>query len=269
MLLRSLEKLHQKELTMAMMLSKKKRPTREEKPFYEKEKITQLVLDPRTAIKLVQFINKKMISSVDYPISTGKEAVVFRASTPEGKFLAVKIFKFETSAFVHMMDYVEGDPRFEHVKKQKRQLVVAWARKEFSNLRLATRAGAPVPEPVACKDNIVFMQFLGENGVPYSLLKDVELEEPEEVLAQIIDGMKKLFSVKLIHADLSAYNILLGYEKGKEKPFFIDVGQAVLKSHPRAREFLEKDCGNIANFFSKQGLKVDAQQIFKEVVGSA
>lgn len=266
MLLRSLEKLHQKELTMAMMLSKKKRPTREEKPFYEKEKITQLVLDPRTAVKLVQFINKKMISSVDYPISTGKEAVVFRASTPDGKFLAVKVFKFETSAFVHMMDYVEGDPRFEHVKKQKRQLVVAWARKEFSNLRLATKAGAPVPEPVACKDNIVFMEFLGENGVPYSQLKDVELEQPQEVFEQVKDGMQKLFAVKLIHADLSPYNILLGYdEKGKEKPFFIDVGQAVLKNHPRAREFLFKDCSNIANFFSKQGLKVDAQQLFEEV----
>jgi len=46
---------------------------------------------------------------------------------------------------------------------------------------------------------------------------------------------------------------------------FIDLGQAVTVHHPNSREFLERDCRNVANFFSRQGLEVAEDDLFEFV----
>ena len=50
---------------------------------------------------------------------------------------------------------------------------------------------------------------------------------------------------KLVHADLSEYNLLYH----KSKVWVIDVSQAVEHDHPKALEFLRKDCQCITYFF--------------------
>ena len=52
---------------------------------------------------------------------------------------------------------------------------------------------------------------------------------------------------RLVHADLSEYNIL--YDGGHL--CLIDVSQSVEHDHPNALEFLRKDCHNINEFFRK------------------
>lgn len=70
---------------------------------------------------------------------------------------------------------------------------------------------------------------------------------------------------RLVHGDLSEYN-LLWY---KNKLVFIDVSQSVEQDHPRALEFLRKDCSNIADWFRKRGLAVmSARELFDFVVHS-
>ena len=65
--------------------------------------------------------------------------------------------------------------------------------------------------------------------------------------------MRRLYNdARLIHADLSEYNIL--YMKGT--CYVIDVGQAVVTSHPKAMIYLERDAVNITNFFKKIPRKV-------------
>ena len=264
-------------------LWKRKRPPREEKPFRERLKIAGKVLDDPTVDIIVRFINNKLLKSLDYPIAEGKESTVFRATAGENEvakqfakefgnnFFAVKIFKYETSAFLHMSKYIEGDPRFKHAKHKKRPLVQQWAAKEFANLGEAFKAGAPVPRPVKRKQNVVVMQFIGtEEGRPYALLQQVVLQEPEKVLQKILEGILKLYQSGLVHADLSPYNILIRLgESGKEQPVFIDMGQAVLLQHPRAQKFLEHDVQTILNYFKKLGVEADFQEELDKIVGKS
>jgi RIO kinase 1 len=114
------------------------------------------------------------------------------------------------------------------------------------------RAGVNVPEPIAFSGNILVMEFLGEEGYRAPLLVEVIEELPvdtiEKMYKQVIEQMKLIVcKAKLVHVDLSEYNIMLW----QGKPWIIDVSQAVEHSHPLAKEFLERDISNITRFFTK------------------
>ena len=68
---------------------------------------------------------------------------------------------------------------------------------------------------------------------------------------------------KLIHADLSEYNMLWH----ENKVWFIDVSQSVEPFHPHALEFLYRDCTNVVEFFTKCGVAdvLQAHELFNKV----
>jgi len=247
---------------MALRLSKRKRPAREEKPLRALPKIAERVFDDKTIEVLLHFLNQGVIKSVDYPVAMGKEAVVFRCTGPKG-FLAAKVYKYETTAFKSFRKYIEGDERFSGVRTQLRPLVRAWARKEYSNLRLCRAAGVPVPEPVAQRENVVVMEFLGEAGLPFAKLVEAVVEKPGEMLEAVLDGVKKMYEAGLVHADLSPFNVIVF----RGKPYFIDVSQSVLLSHPMAQAFLERDVENILKYFEKLGVKRDKERTLEWIRG--
>lgn len=81
------------------------------------------------------------------------------------------------------------------------------------------------------------------------------LENPEEVLQQIIDIIKNAYSkAKLIHGDLSEHNVIINLENMKS--YIIDWPQYVSTANPRAYEVLKKDVENILKFF-KRKFKLD------------
>lgn len=250
---------------MARRISKRKQPEREVKQLKVVEKISGKVLDEKTISVLVDFINNKAIKSLDYPISTGKEAVVFKSTSAQGTPLAVKVFKYETSCFHNMLDYIQGDKRFSQGIHNQRELVDVWARKEFANLKKCFAAGVRVPKPIKCRQNVIVMEFIGANEVASPLLAKTKLDYPTDVYEKVIALMKKMFEAKLVHADLSEFNILLSIEKGVEQPVFIDLAQAVLLDHPKAKEFLQRDCFNVAKYFSKRGVETDEKTVYNFV----
>ncbi|MGB9576964.1 MAG: serine protein kinase RIO [Candidatus Micrarchaeia archaeon] len=247
---------------MAFHASKRKLPPRELKPFKEKfSKTAERVLDDKTVEVLLRFLNAGVIKSLDYPIAQGKEAMVFRATwvdrdSGEKGFRAVKVFKYETSSFSKsMMDYLWGDPRF-NARGSRREIVKVWARKEFANLRLCFDAGVRVPEPIAWKENVLVMEFLGEQGIPSPLLEHAVLSDPQKVLEMLLEDVRKMLRAGLVHADLSSFNVIMH----KGEPYIIDLGQAVLLEHPKARELLERDVHNLVNFFAKRGATKSFQE---------
>lgn len=220
----------------------------------QERKIESEVFDHFTLKILAKIMKKGLIATVDYPINTGKEANVFHATSPEGAHLAVKIYKIETAPFFRKEDYLAGDPRFRKIKNNSRDIVFAFARKEFKNLELSTRAGVNCPKPFYVNNNVLVMSFIGEENLPYPTLNVVG-PNSESDLDSVLDDIKKMYGAKLVHADLSEFNIILA-----DKPYLIDFGQAVLLQHPKSNEFLERDVRNVLHYFSKFGFKRDLEK---------
>ena len=240
----------------------KKRPPKEKFLLKERWEIEDLVFDKETLLALSKIIEKGIFNKLDYLISMGKEANVYRAKASD-EFVAVKIYKKETARFFRRHSYIIGDPRFPSVPKTERELVNAFASKEFKNLKVAYKANVPAPIPLYHYKNVVVMSFLGKEGLPYPRMVDgvVEKKDFEEIVEQI----KRLYSYGLVHGDLSEYNILKG-----DKNYFIDFGQGVVLKHPRSDELLQRDIRNIVNYFKKKlALNIHVENVMRYVKGEA
>jgi RIO kinase 1 len=213
----------------------------------EETRTASEVFDRTTLLSLYDLIKVGALDLLHGVIKTGKEANVFRGVSREGETVAVKIHRLSTGDYQKMLKYLDGDPRFRGIKKSRRSVVFTWVRKEFKNLQRAERAGVRVPSPIAYKNNILVMEFIGEGDVSAPLLKFASLEDPEETFLSLLRSVRTLYCQGgLVHADLSEYNVLM--DRGV--PVLIDLSQAVVKEHPRAREFLERDLENLLAFFS-------------------
>jgi RIO kinase 1 len=231
----------------------------------EKFKVFKEVFDEPTMKAISKLASDGYIDYMLGVISTGKEANVYLVKTPDNKSLAAKIYRIETSAFENMWKYVKGDYRFENAKLDKRNIVLIWAKKEFKNLQLAENAGVRVPKPIICRRNILLMEFIGEGEIAAPTAKNCPPENLDEWMKTILENIKKLYQrAGIVHSDLSEYNIL-NYDG---EPVIIDIGQAVVKEHPQADEFLRKDIQNVLNWFKKLGVTTPlVDKVYKEIVG--
>lgn len=212
------------------------------------------VFNEYTIENLMKLINKGVIAEIHGVVGLGKEAKVFWAESPEGKDLAVKIFYTTTTQFIKgRYRYISDDPRFRKMRISNiNKLIELWCRKEFGNLKNAYEAGIRVPRPIAFYKNILVMEFINyydEHGVPAPLIKDEPPEDPEKAYLTIINYIERGFILgKIVHADLSEYNIV---NTGKEL-VVIDWGSAVKSTHPEAVNLLHRDIKNINRYFKSE-----------------
>jgi RIO kinase 1 len=219
------------------------------------------VFDKSTLLLLGRLISNKIIEQMDFPLATGKEANVFRALTPEHERVVVKIYRTSTLTFKHIYTYLEGDPRFKYGLKNRREIIDEWAKKEYKNLERLHQAKVRVPRPLKRIHNILIMEYIGDEHQAAPMLKDVELRDPKKIYNELLVFIRRMYKAEIVHADLSPYNVLM-YQ---EKPYVIDVGQAVLLEHPNAFDFLRRDIHNIVQYFKKYGITKDEQQIFESI----
>jgi RIO kinase 1 len=149
------------------------------------------VFDTATLMALYELAKKGYIDAMGGSVSTGKEANIFHAISKKDDTLeiAVKIYMISTANFNAMKEYILGDPRFTGIKQSRKDIILAWARKEFKNLKRAEEAGVRVPKPYVTKRNILLMEFIGKDGTPMPQLKDVKLTEKEaqSIFNRILD----------------------------------------------------------------------------------
>ncbi|KAG8936293.1 protein kinase rio1 [Tulasnella sp. 418] len=214
------------------------------------------VLDPRTRVILLKMIGRGLIFEVNGCISTGKEANVYHAFTPARTHLALKIYKTSILIFKDRDRYVSGEHRFRHgyARRNPRKMVKVWAEKEMRNLKRLTNSGIRCPEAIEVRENVLVMGFLGdEDGWASPRLKDAEIPASAalDLYMELIISMRRMYhSCKLVHADLSEYNILYH----KSHLYFIDVSQSVEHDHPHAFDFLRKDISNVDEFWGRRGV---------------
>jgi len=192
------------------------------------------------------------------PISIGKEANIFTAEKEDGKLIVVKIYRLENCNFNKMYDYIRADVRYANMKRQKRQIVFAWAQREYRNLMIA-REVIKVPTPIAIKDNILLMEYIGDKEVALKLKDDIP-KDPKKFFDDVVKNMRKLYKKGLIHGDLSDFNILNHHQK----PVFIDFSQGSTTDSANADELLERDVCNVCNFF-KRHIDVDEKKTLEEI----
>ncbi|KAH9947589.1 RIO1-domain-containing protein [Amylocystis lapponica] len=239
------------------------------------------VLDPRTRIILFKMIGRGLVFEVNGCVSTGKEANVYHALTPDRMHLALKIYKTSILVFKDRDRYVSGEYRFRrgYSRHNPRKMVRVWAEKEMRNLKRLRTAGIRCPDPVEVRENVLVMGFVGDKeGWASPRLKDAEIAATAfpALYVELLAIARKIFvECKLVHADLSEYNVLYHVddmqpssttpspplapaEPGTVPPghlYIIDVSQSVEHDHPHAFDFLRADLHNIEDFFSKRGVQ--------------
>ena len=218
------------------------------------------VFDRNTLLALGKLISRGVIATLDFPIATGKEGNVYRATGEDEELLAVKIYRTSTATYKNLMKYITGDPRFRSIPKDRRGIISLWAQKEYKNLLRMEKAEIPGPKPVKLLGNVLVMAYIGCGERPAPMIKDCQLADPKEIFQTLLDIMRRLYSeVQLVHGDLSEYNILV--DEGR--CYLIDVGQSVVLEHPLARELLVRDIGNMARYFGKLGVECDEKDMLE------
>ena len=209
-------------------------------------------------VALSDLVARDVVLSLGDLLGVGKESVVFEAlgRIPPGADEQAAPPEWEEAELVPLAVkfHRQGRTSFKHVRRAREHLAghprCAWihaarlgAAREWRTLK-ALHPEVRVPRPVALSHHALVMEHAGGTE-----LYRVVLEEPETFLELILEEVASAWRRGFVHADLSAYNVLVG-EEGEV--VIIDWPQAVSRRDPRARELLERDVKNLLDHFARK-----------------
>jgi len=231
----------------------------------QQRKLVDEFFDHATLLAVGRLINQGQFQSIDYPISTGKEGGVFRASATGG-FRAVKIYRIGNTIFRHVPPYViEWLRREVGAMGNTSRMIFAWTRREHTVLTQLRAADVRVPQPYACFRNVLVMEFIGVEGLPAPPMQEIVLQDPDAVYGDLMRQLRRMVvNAHLVHGDLSPYNVLVL----EDQPVIIDVAQAISTDHPQARELLQRDATNFARYFRRLGVDTSPKAFFEAAGGT-
>jgi len=224
----------------------------------EKIKTYGNVFDEFTLRNIFTLKTKGYFDELKSPVSIGKEANIFSAERKDGSRIIIKIYRLENCDFKKMYEYIRLDPRYTYLKSKRRQVVFAWAQREFRNLMKAREANVRVPTPIFCFHNILLLEHIGKTE-PAPKLKDAEFskEKAEKFYKKMREYLRKMHKAGLVHGDLSMFNIL----DNEDRPVIIDFSQATTTKSTNADELLRRDIKNVAHLFKKLGVECDTKEM--------
>lgn len=224
----------------------------------------QIYFEGYDALALNTFVKRKSISAIGDEVGVGKESVILEAiRQPElaiGKPSPV-IIKFHR----------EGRTSFKQIKRVREHI---GEREHFSWIYAARLAAqreyeimtkvyphVSIPKPLDQNRHAIIMEI-----AKGSLLSKTKLINAEWYLDEILRQVKITYSLGIIHADLSEYNIFVS-EDGVQ---LIDWPQYITPAHPQADEILERDVSNVlVHFNRKYGVKRDLEEVIGEIKSGA
>ncbi len=230
---------------------------------------------------LNEIAGQQLISDVLRKVKAGKEASVYlcrSGASVEKQLLAAKVYRPRTLRNLKndaiyrtgrtdldedgTVLFREADVNaiLKRTKYGEELRHTSWIAYEFKTLEKLYEAGADVPKPYAMLKNSIMMEYIGEEGMPAPTLNTVSLdrEEARYLLDRVIRNLNLLLQNERIHGDLSAYNIL--YWDGDIT--LIDFPQVVHpEANPSAWMIFQRDVMRVCQYFSSQGVKVNARKL--------
>ncbi|CAN5127857.1 hypothetical protein BH09ACT5_BH09ACT5_02300 [soil metagenome] len=209
-------------------------------------------------------------------LKSGKEADVFLVERGEpghpGVIMAAKRYRgLDHRDFTRSSLYEEGrrtrrsrDSRAMANKSSYGRSIAAdhWSFAEFEALCRLYEAGAPVPYPVQVSGTELLMEFIGSGRTAAPRLAQVA--PTADHLDQVVGLMHTLARAGFAHGDLSPYNLLVH----EGRVVVIDLPQIVdAVSNPNGLDLLHRDCVNVATWFTRQRVPVDAEELFADLLG--
>lgn len=188
--------------------------------------------------------SRVLVSLSSTPLGVGKESDVYIGLTPSNTKVAVKIHR-------------SGRISFRKSKLKRLYLTnkkhISWlyrsrlsAKNEFDALNILYPLGFPVPSPISWNRHIVITGYY--EGI--ELFRVPPLDSPRDLLENIKEVIMNIFiKGKVVHGDLSEYNIMLIDD---DKIIIFDWPQWLYASHPNAKNYLIKDLKNILKFFKRK-----------------
>lgn len=140
-----------------------------------------------------------------------------------------------------------------------------WPYIEKTTLDRAWRAGASVPYAVEQTEDGVLMEYIGsrDGAAPRLASAGLSHEQARSAREQLLDSLRALSGERIVHGDLSAYNMLWW----QERLVIIDFPQAVdAFSNPQAPDLLHRDLRNVHDWFERQRAGFDVEEVFVELV---
>ena len=125
-----------------------------------------------------------------------------------------------------------------------------------------------MPYPASFVDDCFLMEYLGDadGAAPQLAGARLDHDQVEDAWNQLLDGLALITATGWAHGDLSAYNLLWW----QDRLWFIDFPQAVdIAANPGGLDFLHRDVVNVCTWFRRQGLDVDAEEVFADLLSHA
>lgn len=224
---------------------------------------------------LEDLADEGVIEDVVGVIKSGKEATVYCCTLrATGELVAAKVYRgTDVRRFANDAAYREGrlrrTTRFSRAietktRKGREFAFGAWVHDEYETLGILHRVGADVPRPIALRENVIVMEYIGDEGEPAPPLGALRLDEAaaREALAAILRNIELALACDRVHGDLSPFNVL--YWDGRVR--LIDFPQAVdARFNSNALTLLERDIANICGYFARNGIAADPQRIARDL----
>lgn len=229
------------------------------------------------------FYEMGLITDVLGKVKGGKEANVYRvqgSANLNGRLLAAKVYRpqiFRTmkndSAYREGRNTLtsEGhvikktDTRIMRALGKKSDFGVqvahtSWLMHEYSTLQKLHAAGALVPQAFGSAENAILMDYRGSSTLAAPLLAEIQLDEAQATAAfdRILDTVKTMLQLGVVHGDLSAYNVLYW----DDEPTVIDFPQVLdVHGNASARDYLLRDITRLCDYFAGCGDERDPNEI--------
>lgn len=233
------------------------------------------------------FYDQQIITDVLAVVKGGKEASVYRCEADPGtgrEFIAAKVYrprKFRIlsndAMYRQGRQVLTADGHVVHENQDRVMRAIgkksafgkqvahtSWLTYEYQTLESLHAGGGAVPKPIAAAENAILMSYLGDEAAAAPTLIEVRLDrdEAQPLYEEVVRNIRLMLGMGLIHGDLSAYNIL--YWEGAIT--LIDFPQVVdAHRNSDARFLLERDVTRISEYFARQGAKVDARRLMRDL----